>query len=264
MQAFLRKSGRLEYIRPEDFIFTPLTDAGGRLEKRLGENWQNRPLGINTIERALRTYVRWAGVDEAAATPSALRFTAARMRLEAGDSLEQLSEFLGNSCLDVTRAVVRSLTASEEQRRIRRRQLKTAGAAGAAGQAQEAPRRQKRGAQPGNLNALKYDWGYIEGAPSDAEFLEALTSGGLEDEIAALRVIARRIWEKSEEADSPLGEIRMMVKSADTMMRVAKLVKLQYDMGKLKTGLSPEWQELNRRVEEADRRAAEKGDAQEM
>jgi integrase len=95
MQAWLRACGRLEGIKEGDYIFTPLVDP---LREQAGEqpgDWaEGRYLTSGQILRNLKLYGRRAGIEEEKLTLMALRRTATRLRLEAGDSLEQMQAFL--------------------------------------------------------------------------------------------------------------------------------------------------------------------------
>jgi integrase len=107
---YLEASGRLLGISPTAFIFAPL--VYGLVEGATGQaaDWNEARCISNTqIERILKIYGRLAGIPEKKLTLVALRHTAALLRLEAGDSAEQIQAFLGRSTVQDTRKYLRRL-----------------------------------------------------------------------------------------------------------------------------------------------------------
>jgi len=90
----------------------------------------------------------------------------------------------------------------------------------------EGPRR-KRGAQPGNLNALRHGF-YCRGFRKiDLDDLDQVTMG-LESEIAALRVYTRRMVQAAQEQDGELDleEKRLILAGMGTaFIRIASLMR---------------------------------------
>jgi hypothetical protein len=98
---WLRVSGRLEGMREESYVFTPLRYPGraGTLEMHQGklharrefngsraEDWrEDKPLSSDQLLRNLKLYGRKAGIGEEKLTLMALRRTAVRMRIEEVD-----------------------------------------------------------------------------------------------------------------------------------------------------------------------------------
>ncbi|MEW5869053.1 MAG: tyrosine-type recombinase/integrase [Chloroflexota bacterium] len=226
---YLRETGRLAGMQAEDYIFAPLTDAGGRLAKRYGADWQKRPLGINTVEKALRAYARSAGLNEEAASPTTLRYTAAMRRLEAGDDEQALMTFLGHSCLEVTRKFVRELTAGEAQRRVQRRQLE-AKEARPGGESQRPPARRRVGAQPGNRNAEKHGLYTKDFEMTEADRLAASLVEGLNEEIAVMRVATRRAFERAEAMEDGMPALRGLAMVGDMCVRIGRMIKLRDEL----------------------------------
>ena len=90
------------------------------------------------------------------------------------------------------------------------------------------PVKRSRGAQPGNLNALKH--GFYSRRFSELELsdLEAALDDGLGSEIAALRVMIRRVIEKfdSNQDDLVLDEAAHLLGSVGSAMsRLASLLR---------------------------------------
>ena len=90
----------------------------------------------------------------------------------------------------------------------------------------------KRGAQPGNLNALKHGFYARFFRPAEASDLEAILETGLSDEIALLRVAMRRLFERAAETDEPRDYARLFAALAAAAGRLASLVQVQARLGK--------------------------------
>ncbi len=58
---------------------------------------QNRPLSEREVARLIKRYALRAGLDPRKVTPTTLRYTAAKLRREAGDSVSGISALLGIS-----------------------------------------------------------------------------------------------------------------------------------------------------------------------
>lgn len=92
------------------------------------------------------------------------------------------------------------------------------------------PKKRSRGAQPGNLNALKH--GFYSRIFQDRESLdlEAILDSDLKDEIAMLRVMIRRVLRYAEDVES-LDEAVHLLRAISvgsgklaTLLRVQKLL----------------------------------------
>ena len=93
--GWLRASGRLEGMQPESFVFAPLAGPLASLHPDRPEAWvAGRPLSKRQFLVCLKLYGQRLGIASDRLTFSALRLTAARLRLEAGDSLDQMRAFL--------------------------------------------------------------------------------------------------------------------------------------------------------------------------
>lgn len=113
------------------------------------------------------------------------------------------------------------------------------------------PARRKRGAQPGNRNALKhgfYSRLFREGELTD---LTTVESGALEDEVVMLRVSIRRMFEMTDEA-ADLKEWGITLNTLGlAASRLARLLKVQQDLSGSEGDSSAELAEaLRQAVEE--------------
>jgi len=113
------KRGRRELPRPVyEAIVTTLVDAGKDLASMVpGESlWQAaaRPVGVTsgTFYARFRRYLAAAGL---APTIHVLRHTAAKLRRDAGEPIESVSQFLDHSSLAVTSVYLRRLEGQEDR-----------------------------------------------------------------------------------------------------------------------------------------------------
>jgi integrase len=114
------KTGRRELPRPAyEAIRTTLADVGKELATMAPEEslWQAaaRPEGLTsgTFYARFRRYLQAAGL-----TPNGvhvLRHTAAKLRRDAGESIEDVSAFLDHSSLAVTTVYLRRLEGQEDR-----------------------------------------------------------------------------------------------------------------------------------------------------
>ena len=102
---------RLDPIRPQDYIFTPVQDVTGRIDRLGPPDWRrSRPLSINCISRNLNMYADWAGLllYRRSVTPTALRHTNVLLRYAAGQDLDAIQSALKfHSKKDVRKIVER-------------------------------------------------------------------------------------------------------------------------------------------------------------
>jgi integrase len=98
MRDYLEAAGRLEGMRGEDYVFTPLSDRAARLPNVDGASWDaNRPLSGEAVNRLLKKYARRAGLDAGRVHVHVLRHSAAMLEEELGTSLAEISKFLGHA-----------------------------------------------------------------------------------------------------------------------------------------------------------------------
>jgi integrase len=97
---FLTSTSRLQDIHPDDYIFTALSNHADRLPG--AHHDPSRPLSGRYVRDLVKKYARLAGLDPERVRVHDLRHTAAMLRLEAGDSIDDISSFLGHSSLRTT------------------------------------------------------------------------------------------------------------------------------------------------------------------
>jgi integrase/recombinase XerC len=114
------KRGRRELPRPAfEAICTTLVDAGKELVSMAPEEslWQAgaRPQGVTsgTFYSRFRRYLKAAGLVPTGI--HVLRHTAAKLRRDAGESIEDVSSFLDHSSLAVTTVYLRRLEGQEDR-----------------------------------------------------------------------------------------------------------------------------------------------------
>lgn len=114
LYAYLQEAGRLETICDTDYIFTPLTDRATRLKHVDPSSWdRNRAISAREVRRLLKKYARRAGLPEAGIHVDVLRNSAVMLEARAGANLQEISEFLGHSCLSTTVASMARINQSE-------------------------------------------------------------------------------------------------------------------------------------------------------
>lgn len=95
VEAWLRASGRLARMQAGKYVFTRLKEPGREGVGGKAEDWvEEKPLSNDSILRDLKLYGRLAGIEEGKLTLMALRRTAIWLRLEAGESLEGMKQFM--------------------------------------------------------------------------------------------------------------------------------------------------------------------------
>lgn len=100
IEDFLRFSGRLETIRPDEYIFVALSDRAARLG-HAGYEPGKEPISISEVNRIFKVYLRKAGIKHDYVIHS-LRHTVAKRLLDAGASIEQVKEVLGHANIATT------------------------------------------------------------------------------------------------------------------------------------------------------------------
>jgi hypothetical protein len=93
------------------------------------------------------------------------------------------------------------------------------------------PPKRSRGAQPGNLNALKH--GFYSRIFQDREALdlEALLDSDLKDEIAMLRVVIRRVLQYTEDVENLEDAVHLLSALGAASTRLASLLRVQKLLG---------------------------------
>lgn len=91
--------------------------------------------------------------------------------------------------------------------------------------------RLKRGAPRNNLNAFKHGYYSRLFRPLEAEDLQAILQDGLEDEIAMLRVITRRVFELADNEEDIETSIKTLSALGVAATRLARLLEAQRSLG---------------------------------
>jgi len=101
---YLRAAGRADSMRPDSYIFTTTGDHELRFGLVKPEQYDpEHPLSMRSLDRLMKKYAELAGLPADQLHPHCLRHTAAMMRREVGDRLEDISAFLGHSSTATTR-----------------------------------------------------------------------------------------------------------------------------------------------------------------
>lgn len=85
----------------------------------------------------------------------------------------------------------------------------------------------KRGAQPGNLNALKHGFYSRIFKKVEIEHLELFDEVNLRDEIILMRIIINRIFNMSQDIDSPETLSNLLNSLGMAAIRMASLMKTE-------------------------------------
>lgn len=105
---FLQAAGRKP--KANDAIFQPMTDNALHLPGVKAETWtREKAISLHEANRILKRYCRRAGLDAGRMHVHTLRHTAAMLRKQAGDTLEDIQQFLGHSSLAVTQIYLHAL-----------------------------------------------------------------------------------------------------------------------------------------------------------
>jgi site-specific recombinase XerD len=100
---FLQSAGRLELINGSDYIFTPV------------EYSTAKPLSMQEVGRILKNYARAAGLDSKRLHVHCLRHTATMLRLEVGESLLDVSNYLGHASIATTQSYIHRLQGHKDK-----------------------------------------------------------------------------------------------------------------------------------------------------
>ena len=97
--------------------------------------------------------------------------------------------------------------------------------------------KRKRGAQPGNLNAYKHGFYSRRFSPVELSDLSNVLSENLDDEIALLRIIIRRVFEYADNEAATLGDWMSALSTlAASATRLSGLLRTQRQLTGKKSG----------------------------
>ncbi len=88
-------------------------------------------------------------------------------------------------------------------------------------------KKRRRGAQPGNLNALKHGFYSRQLQSGELSDLERVQGGNLQDEIDMLRVVMRRTLELSQEYETPQVMMNTLGALGLASVRIIRLMEAQ-------------------------------------
>ncbi len=219
IRGYLAASGRLAGMQDQDYIFAPLAEPGIPGEKDTAGDWvgerypeggtpgrcpeggtpgrcpeggtPGRCLSSDQILRSLKLYGRAVKIPEEKLTLQALRRTAIRLRLDEGDSIEEMQSFLDS----------KGEAKFTKYRLGMLPQLPVEGRIGEEGEMRaQVPDRKAKPFRPGE----RITHGYYQESQPEEEVLAVLAEDiqGIEEEIAGLRRLARRLVAKLKEARS--------------------------------------------------------------
>jgi site-specific recombinase XerD len=103
LHRYLTLAGRWGNLQPDDYLFTPLTDAVMHLKHIQPDDWsRNRALSGHEIGRLLKRYGDLAGLDPDLLHVHTLRHSAYMLYTEAGVDVRYCSKLLHHSSLATT------------------------------------------------------------------------------------------------------------------------------------------------------------------
>ena len=237
IRTALRTSGEKKEAQAEAYVFTPLQDLSGILEKRRGETWNKNPLSVEKAADYLKRYAEWAELESGKVTLESLRSTGALLRWREGANLEELADFLGLANGYQARWMINRLRgqnsakgwfegvkehsgkANRLEARVERVLKDILPPEGQPGRG----KRRKTGGQQSEFTLLV---GEVMSKPiSVEEVKEAQTLQGLEEEIALLRVLIRRLFEAMPEEPTAKEAVRYARLLSNLAGKVTTMVK---------------------------------------
>jgi site-specific recombinase XerD len=216
IQDYLLKSGRLETIRPEAYVFCPVK-RGGEWGNAVGDWADFKPMSSLDLYNSLHRMGQAVGIPPEKLNARALRHTAMFLRWSTGASIAEMQVFSGGTSLRETRAYLRSLPTPHDDR-----------PAGDGPQTAELPSR-----RPHTFTAWeKMTHGaYVKDQPPEqlrAILAENVT--GMEAEMQGLQVLAERLTERLGRTDSYAEQEAL----SKPLMKVSKrLMEMQAAQRKL-------------------------------
>jgi hypothetical protein len=232
-------------MQEEEYIFAPAADALNSIPGQARRDWRgDRPLSRDQMHWLLKRYAAWAGLDERRITYHTLRHTAVMLRLERGESFEEVQKNMDSMRVETVR---RELKAQGRRKKV---DLLTGR------RHKGVVRRRKPKAQPGNLQALRHGL-YARKLQAELKEIAVEATGDLLDgEITALRYLMRQALAYYQHLEDPRVAARLGAEISAICMRVGEMVQQQ---GRIKDrrrerSLEREWDELMGEVYEGKRR----------
>ncbi len=213
--AWLQASGRLAQIAPADYVFTPRRMAWSSLPLDQASSWnRHRTINHPAFYAALEKYARQAGLNPVQVTWHTLHNTALYLRLEAGDSFDEIVATFG----------YRSLSAAKNQfARLLRH-------------ATQVEWRKEPTPTPNDF--------YAQALPKeDLERLDRLNPAGLSGEVNALRVVMFHNLRHALASQDPAGLLRILDTYSSAVARLAQSLRVQRELEGGPSGAS-EWNDI--------------------
>lgn len=229
--AWLRAAARLEYIQPEDFIFCPLEIRWEKTANAAPETWDSsRPLTDLAMRQRLEYWSDLAGLQPQDVKWNSLRITALLLRVQAGDSHQEIHQRFGFSQGSVTYSMLR-----DRQRKARRARWQ-----------KETGSPQDGEAKPPASGANAF---YAQAIPvQDLARLEQLNPGGIEGEVNSLRVLMFHSLKHALESGNTAEMVRLIEAISGATQRMANALKVQRELsGKGETD-EFSWSEITRSI----------------
>ncbi len=240
IRGYLAASGRLAGMQDQDYIFAPLAEPGKAGEKDTAGDWvgdrypeggtpgrcpeegtPGRCLSSDQILRSLKLYGRAVKIPEEKLTLQALRRTAIRLRLDEGDSIEEMQSFLDS----------KGEAKFTKYRLGMLPQLPVEGRIGEEGEMRaQVPDRKAKPFRPGE----RITHGYYQESQPEEEVLAVLAEDiqGIEEEIAGLRRLARRLVAKLKEARSNKETGQLADTHSLAASRLGELIEAEKQLAK--------------------------------
>jgi site-specific recombinase XerD len=237
IRTSLRTSGENRGVHAEEYVFRPLQDLSGILKKRRGEAWNKKPLSVEKAADYLKRYAEWAEMPGGKVTLECLRCTGALLRWKEGANLEELADFLGLANGYQARWMINKLRqqnaakgwfegakehsgkANNMEARVERVLKEILPPDGQSGQS----KRRKKGGQQSKFALLVGE--VMSKSVSVEEVEEARTIQGIEEEIALLRVLIRRVFDVMPEEPTAKEAVRFARLLSNLVSKVTTMVK---------------------------------------
>jgi site-specific recombinase XerD len=219
IQAWLAASGRLAGMEPGAYVFVPLAHSLSSTPHDRPEAWnERRCFSSDRQTKNLKVYGRLAGVPAEILTQNVLRWTAIRLRLDEGASLEQMQAFLETRVsLWQTRDFLKQLP-----------ELPQDGASPAgepAGVDGIAPDRSARRGKPGE--GARHGF-YARCHPPEAvAAVLAENIQGISEEIVGLRMLGRALLERQAQVRDPVQTVQLGEAYTLAAYRLGELIKAE-------------------------------------
>jgi integrase len=222
---YLVASGRLEGMREEAYIFAPQVDPLKREVSGKKEDWEEgRFLGSGQISAILKKYGKLVGIPEEKLTLPALRHTAAMLRLEAGDSMEEMQAFLGTPLLKTTQSYLRALPPPQAAE----------GLIDVEKEPPDLPERKPHKWKP--WERMTHGMRVIRQPPEEVAAVLAENIRGLGDEIEGLRVLGRELLDMQERTAGSLEVALLSEAYTQVAARLGEMIQAEGHLEKRTEG----------------------------